>query len=109
MVQLNGLAASRQLTFAALKRVAEMERAGICRDNRSTCSTLLLSDKDGFCRCVHPHVIADHEVRSHGIHVDTDLLFFFSCQKNIPQLMHQHETLLQGPAVQCLLHCAVRE
>jgi hypothetical protein len=66
-----------------------METAGICRD--SWCS----------------HVIANHESQSHGFHVGTDLLFFFHCQKNISQLMHQHELLLQGPAVQCLLYCAV--
>jgi hypothetical protein len=86
-----------------------METAGIRRDNRSTRSTLLLSEEDGVCQGVPPHVIADHEVRSHRFHVSTDLLFFLSCQKNIPQLMHQRETLLLGPAVQCLLHCAVRE
>jgi hypothetical protein len=86
-----------------------METAGLLRDNRSTRSTLLLSNKNGVCRRVPPHVIGNYEVRSHRFHVGMDLLFFFLCQKNIPQLMHQGETLLHWPAVQCLLHCAVRE
>jgi hypothetical protein len=86
-----------------------METAGVSRDNQSTRSRLLLSDEDGICRRVHVTLIADHEVPSHGIHVGLDMLFFFSCQYNVPQLMHQRKTLLQGPAVQCLLHCTIRE
>jgi hypothetical protein len=64
-----------------------------------------LSDEDGtlhVCRHVHHLVtlIANHEVRSYGIHVGLDLLFFLSRQYDVPQLMHQGKALHQGPAVQ---------
>jgi hypothetical protein len=96
MVQLNG-ARFQTTDFQTLDGAATMATAGVRSDSRSIrCSTQqLLNGMLHVCRRVNHllTLIVNHEVRSYWIHVCLDLLFLFSCQDDVTQLMPQVEAL----------------
>jgi hypothetical protein len=69
--------------------------AAMALDSWSTIYSTMLTGRLHVCQCVRPllTLIVDHEVQSYWIHVCSDLLFFFSCQDDVMQLIKQMETL----------------